>query len=58
MGFSLLILLVAVAVLVGWGVGIYNRLVTARNQYRNAFAQIDVQLPAALRFDSQSGGDC
>lgn len=49
MGFSLLILLVAVAVLLGWGIGIYNRLVTARNQYRNAFAQIDVQLQR--RFD-------
>ena len=49
MGFSLLILSVAVAVLVGWGVGIYNRLVTARNQYRNAFAQIEVQLQR--RFD-------
>jgi LemA protein len=32
-------------VLVGlWGIGIYNRLVTARNGFRNAFAQIDVQL--------------
>ncbi len=27
-----------------FGVIIYNRLVTARNRYRNAFAQIDVQL--------------
>jgi LemA protein len=27
-----------------FGVLIYNRLVTARNRYRNAFAQIDVQL--------------
>ena len=27
-----------------FGVVIYNRLVTARNRYRNAFAQIDVQL--------------
>ena len=25
-------------------VGIYNRLVSARNAYKNAFAQIDVQL--------------
>ncbi|MFY8133655.1 MAG: LemA family protein, partial [Aquimonas sp.] len=30
--------------LVLWGVGIYNGLVTRRNAYRNAFAQIDVQL--------------
>jgi LemA protein len=31
-------------VLVLWGIGIYNGLVTARNAYKNAFAQIDVQL--------------
>jgi LemA protein len=49
---SLLILLVFVAVIVvavGWGVGIYNGLVTARNAFKNAFAQIDVQLQR--RFD-------
>ncbi|MBD7988589.1 LemA family protein [Luteimonas sp. Sa2BVA3] len=49
---SLLILLVFVGVIVvaiGWGVGIYNGLVTARNAFRNAFAQIDVQLQR--RFD-------
>ncbi len=34
-----LILLVAVA-----AVGIYNKLVTLRNRYKNAYAQIDVQL--------------
>lgn len=33
-----------VVVLVIWAVGIYNGLVTMRNRYRNAFAQIDVQL--------------
>ena len=27
-----------------WGVGLYNGLVTARNAFKNAFAQIDVQL--------------
>jgi LemA protein len=27
-----------------WGIGTYNGLVTARNGYKNAFAQIDVQL--------------
>ena len=46
---SLLIFLAIVAVLVFWAVGIYNGLVTARNAYRNAFAQIDVQLQR--RFD-------
>jgi LemA protein len=42
MGF--IILLVVVAVLVFWGIGIYNRLVSSRNGFKNAFAQIDVQL--------------
>ena len=49
---SLLILLVfagVAVVAVLWGVGIYNGLVTARNAFRNAFAQIDVQLQR--RFD-------
>ena len=41
---SLLILLVIIAVVVFIVVGIYNGLVTARNNYKNAFAQIDVQL--------------
>ncbi len=38
---------IVLAVLVGliaFAIGIYNRLVTARNAYKNAFAQIDVQL--------------
>src|ERR1700742_749040 len=30
--------------IVGFGVSIYNRLVTLRNDYKNQFAQIDVQL--------------
>ena len=30
--------------LVGFVVGIYNKLVTLRNRYKNAYAQIDVQL--------------
>lgn len=46
----LLVLLVVVAAgLALWGVGIYNGLITARNAYKNAFAQIDVQLQR--RFD-------
>ena len=41
---SALIVLVVLAVLLGIPVVLYNRLVSARNGYRNAFAQIDVQL--------------
>ena len=44
-----LILLVILVVIAFWGVGIYNGLVTARNAFKNAFAQIDVQLQR--RFD-------
>ena len=36
-----LALIVALAV---WAVGIYNRLVSLRNRFKNAFSQIDVQL--------------
>jgi LemA protein len=39
-----LIILLLVVALVGIGVSIYNRLVTLRERFRNAFAQIDVQL--------------
>lgn len=45
----LLILLAILVVLALAAMGIYNGLVTARNGYRNAFAQIDVQLQR--RFD-------
>ncbi|MBM5810664.1 MAG: LemA family protein [Gammaproteobacteria bacterium] len=38
------IVLVALVLVALFAVGIYNRLVTARNAYKNAFAQIDVQL--------------
>ncbi|MEZ5545869.1 MAG: LemA family protein [Lysobacteraceae bacterium] len=41
--FLLVICAIAVAVVL-FCVGLYNGLVTARNAYRNAFAQIDVQL--------------
>jgi LemA protein len=41
---ALIILLVIAIALVAWAVGIYNGLVTARNAFKNAFAQIDVQL--------------
>ena len=46
---TLLILLGIIAALVFWAVGIFNGLVTARNAFKNAFAQIDVQLQR--RFD-------
>ncbi len=49
-GLILLAIVVGILVLAGaWGVGVYNGLVTARNAFRNAFAQIDVQLQR--RFD-------
>ena len=41
MGWTILIILVAV---VAFGIMIYNRLVAGRNRFKNAFAQIDVQL--------------
>jgi LemA protein len=40
----LLVLLVVIVVLALFVVGIYNRLVALRNRFKNAFAQIDVQL--------------
>ena len=45
----LLILLAILVVVVLWGVAVYNGLITSRNGYKNAFAQIDVQLQR--RFD-------
>jgi LemA protein len=44
---ALVVLVVAVVVILGliaFVVGIYNKLVTMRNRYKNAYAQIDVQL--------------
>jgi LemA protein len=41
MGWTILIVVVAVVL---FGIVIYNRLVAGRNRYKNAFAQIDVQL--------------
>lgn len=52
MGSFLIFLAIVAAVVVAvllWAVGIYNGLVTARNAFKNAFAQIDVQLQR--RFD-------
>jgi LemA protein len=45
----LLILLAILAAVAFWTIAVYNGLVTSRNGYKNAFAQIDVQLQR--RFD-------
>ena len=42
--FGFLVLLGVAAAVLFFGITIYNRLVTLRNRFRNAFAQIDVQL--------------
>ena len=42
MGF--LILIAIVAIVVFWGIGMYNRLIRLRNQVTNGWRQIDVQL--------------
>jgi LemA protein len=41
---AFLVILILLALVIFFFIGIYNRLVTARNNFRNAFAQIDVQL--------------
>ena len=41
---GIIVLLIIIALIVVYFIAIYNGLVTARNSYKNAFAQIDVQL--------------
>lgn len=44
MGTTTLVILGIIAVLIIWAVTIYNQLVALANRYKNAFAQIEVQL--------------
>ena len=41
---ALVVLVIVAFVAVLWGVGIYNKLVTLKNRFQNAFSQIEVQL--------------
>lgn len=44
MGTALIVFLVIVAVVIFYVVSVYNRLVALKNRFKNAFAQIEVQL--------------
>lgn len=44
MSIAVIIILVIVVIVLLYAVGIYNRLINLRNRFKNAFAQIDVQL--------------
>jgi len=44
MSASTIIVLIILAVVIFWVVGIFNKLVTLKNRYKNAFSQIEVQL--------------
>jgi LemA protein len=41
---GILVVVVVIVLLIAWLTGLYNRLVTLRNRFKNAFSQIDVQL--------------
>ncbi len=44
MGITLIVVLVILAIIIFYGISIYNRLVALKNRYKNSFAQIEVQL--------------
>ncbi|MCZ6610473.1 MAG: LemA family protein, partial [Alphaproteobacteria bacterium] len=44
MDITLIVILVAVALIILYVVGIFNKLVALKNRFKNAFAQIEVQL--------------
>ena len=43
------VVVIVIIALIGWGIGVYNKLVQARNKVKNQWAQIDVQVKR--RFD-------
>lgn len=44
MGIGGWVVLAIVVAFAGWAIAVFNRLVALRNRFKNAFAQIDVQL--------------
>ncbi|QAV23526.1 LemA family protein [Proteus hauseri] len=44
MTITLIVLVILAIIIIGWGISIYNRLITMRNQVNNQFANIDVIL--------------